>query len=102
MISRYGEWDRKWGDKGLRVVGVHSGEFDYERDDAQVAAYVKKEGIRWPVVLDPDYGAWQVFGVHAWPTIFIIDRKGAIQSVYVGDDSAADIERDLGRLFPAS
>ena len=99
MISRYGEWDRKYSNKGLRVIGVHSGEFDYERDDAQVAAYVKKEGIPWPVVLDPEYGAWQVFGVNAWPTIFVIDRKGAIHSVYVGDDHASEIERDLKSLL---
>ena len=99
MISRYGEWDKRFSGKGLRVVGVHSGEFDYERDDAQVAAYVKKEGIGWPVVLDPEYGAWQAFGVTAWPTIFLIDRKGAIRTVWVGDDHASEIERAIEHLL---
>jgi hypothetical protein len=99
MLPRYGEWDAKWRDAGLRVVGVHTGEFPSEREARNVAAFVKRSGIRWPVVLDPDERAWDRFGVSAWPTLFVVDGTGVIRAVYVGDDHAAEIERELVKLL---
>jgi hypothetical protein len=99
MIPRYGEWEKLFAEKGLRVVGVHTGEFDYERDDKKVAEFVKKQDIHWPVVLDPDYAAWSRFDIKAWPTVLLIDRAGIIRGSYVGDDRAPEIERDLRALL---
>src|SRR5438105_7409854 len=99
MLPRYGEWEGGWHERGLRVVGVHTGELDDERDAKKVAAFVKGEGIRWPVVLDPAERAWDRFAVQAWPTIFVIDGRGVIRAVHVGDDHAAAIERELVALL---
>ena len=52
-------------DKGLVVVGsggVHSPEFQFEKNYTNVKDAVKRFGIRYPVILDSDHGTWNAFG----------------------------------------
>lgn len=99
MIPRYGEWDKRWRDQGLTVIGVHTPELDYEREEARLREFVKKNGIPWRVAIDPDYAAWRRFDVEAWPTIVLIDRAGVIRASFVGDDKADDIDAALRKLL---
>src|SRR5215471_10221907 len=99
MLPRYGAWQERLGGRGLVVIGVHTPETEQETDRRAVAAFVEKNGIRWRVLVDPAMEAWNRFRVEAWPTIFLIDRKGIVRAVYVGDDHAAAIESDLARLL---
>ena len=99
MIPRYGEWDRRWRDQGLVVVGVHTPELDFERDEARLREFVKKNGIAWRVLIDPDYAAWRRFDVEAWPTIILIDRGGVVRASFVGDDKSDAIEAALAKLL---
>ena len=99
MIPRYGEWDQKWRDKGLTVIGVHTPEMDYERDEARLRECVKKNGIAWRVAIDPDYAAWRRLGVEAWPTIVLIDRQGVVRASFVGDDKSDEIDAALRKLL---
>src|SRR5688572_24040571 len=97
MIPRYGEWHEKL--KGLTVVGVHTPELEHERDPNRLREYVRKNRIAWPVLVDPEYAVWNRYGVEAWPTIVLIDRKGLIRSVFVGDDQSRNIEAALAGLL---
>jgi hypothetical protein len=99
MIPRYGEWDRRWRDRGLTVVGVHTPEMDEERDVARLDAFVKAKRIEWPVVIDLDYAVWRRYDVEAWPTIVLIDRNGIIRRSFVGDDRADEIDEALRQLL---
>jgi hypothetical protein len=42
-------------------------------------------GITYPVVLDNDLKMWDALGNHDWPTIYLVDRKGLIRHVHVGE-----------------
>ena len=95
MIPRYGEWDRRFRERGLTVVGVHAPESAAERDVANLAEFVRAHAIRWPVVLDPDLAAWRAFDVRAWPTMVLIGRDGTLRGRFVGDGSGAAIEAAL-------
>jgi thiol-disulfide isomerase/thioredoxin len=99
MLPRYGDWLDRFGPRGLRVVGVHTPELDYERDPAALARFVRDEKIRWPVVVDPDEAIWHRFHVAAWPTIVLVDDKGVVRATFVGDDEAPAIEAALGKLL---
>lgn len=99
MIPRYGEWDRTFRARGLAVVGVHAPETRYERDRGRLAAYVRAHGIGWPVVLDPDFSAWDAFGVRAWPTAVLIDRDGTVRERFVGDAAGPAIDAALAALL---
>jgi hypothetical protein len=99
MIPRYGEWEQRFASRGLSVIGVHTAEYDEERSSERVARFVREHAIRWPVVLDPDYVVWDRFQVAAWPTVLLIDRRGVVRAIHIGDDRASAIERDILRLL---
>ena len=99
MTPSYNAWHRDYLARGLSVVGVHTPELSSERDPAALLAAVHAHGITWPVVSDAGETAWDVYGVKAWPTAFVIDRAGVIRGTFVGDDSASDIERLVRSLL---
>lgn len=99
MLPRYGAWLDRFGARGLRVVGVHTPEMDYERDPAALARFVRDEKIRWPVVVDADEAIWRRFRVAAWPTIVLVDRDGVVRASFVGDGESPAIEAALVRLL---
>ncbi len=70
---------------GVVVIGVHTPEFAHERDAQNVARAVKKRGIRYPVALDNSWSVWRAFGVHAWPTLIVLDRDGVVRYTHVGE-----------------
>src|SRR5919201_968354 len=49
-------WDRAYRSRGLVVVGVHTPEFAFEHSATNVAAAIKRLGVRYAVPLDNDYG----------------------------------------------
>ena len=63
------------------MVGVHSPEFDYEAVPANVRDYVGRNGITYPVLLDPDMRVWTAFGVRAWPTFILADAEIANRAI---------------------
>jgi thiol-disulfide isomerase/thioredoxin len=92
-------WYRRYADRGLVVVGVHTPEFAYEKDAAAVARYVTDHDIRYPVVTDNDYAIWNRYGNHYWPAMYLIDKRGIIRYVRVGEGGYDDTERTIQTLL---
>lgn len=64
---------------GLRVLGVHTPEFDVERKVANVRGYLDENGIAWPVAIDNDYRVWRTYNTtRARPAFFVYDRQGRL------------------------
>ncbi len=77
--------ETRFGPEGLVVVGVHSPEFDRERDPASVAAKVREFGLDHPVMIDNDMRYWKALGNRFWPAFYLIDRQGRIRERFVGE-----------------
>jgi thiol-disulfide isomerase/thioredoxin len=92
-------WHDRYRDKGLTVVGVHSPEFDEERDVEKVRSEVASLGIRYPVVTDNDYQTWNAYNVEAWPTIFLLDKQGRIRWKHVGEGDYDEAEQLIQKLL---
>src|SRR6185312_4384309 len=45
-------WDARYRDKGLTVIGVHTPEFDEERETENLKRQVAELGLTYPVVTD--------------------------------------------------
>ena len=69
-------WYARYAKDGLVVVGVHSPEFDFEKNHDNVRAAVKRLGVNYPVVLDDDMNIWNEFGNQYWPEKYVTDRPG--------------------------
>lgn len=82
----------RYGDRGFVVVAVN-----VEQDRQTVRKFVGKLHITYPVLLDPDGKIADQYGITGYPTGFLLDRAGIVQSSSVGEISA-DLMRPL--LYP--
>ena len=64
-----------------------------------MAAATKSLGIAYPVVQDNDFATWKRFGVWAWPTAVLIDRKGVVRFRHVGEGAYDETEAMIRRLL---
>src|SRR5580704_19554069 len=53
------EWYRRYHDRGLVIVGVHTPEFEFSGERANVAAAAKRLDVTWPIVLDDHFAIWK-------------------------------------------
>ena len=94
---------RSWYDQyrkdGLVVVGVHSPEFDFEKNHQNVARAVTKLGVDYPVALDDDMTIWNDFGNQYWPADYLYDRNGRQASVHFGEGGYQKTEDEIRRLL---
>ncbi len=82
--------EARLGPRGLEVLGVHSPEFDHERDRRRVAAKAREFGITHPVMIDNDFAYWKALDNQYWPAFYVIDRQGAIRGRFVGETHSGD------------
>src|SRR5262249_32388452 len=68
-------WHERYADKGLVIVGVHTPEFAFAREDANVARAVKEFGLKYPIVNDRDYQVWNRYDNHYWPAKYLFDAN---------------------------
>ncbi|HVI87443.1 MAG TPA: redoxin domain-containing protein, partial [Dongiaceae bacterium] len=92
-------WAEKYKDQGLVVIGVHTPEFAFEKDPANVRKAIATLGITYPVVPDNDFGIWQAFGNEAWPALYFIGADGRIRDQKFGEGDYAQSEELIQKLL---
>jgi len=92
-------WDAKYRDAGLVVIGVHTPEFDFEGDTANVRKAIRKYGISYPIALDSNRKIWDAFHNEYWPAHYFIDAKGRIRYQHFGEGSYEESESMIRQLL---
>ena len=92
-------WAAKYKDAGLVVIGVHSPEFGFEKDPANVKNAVSDLKIAFPVPIDSDHSIWSAFRNQYWPADYFIDRKGQIRHHHFGEGDYEKSERVIQELL---
>jgi thiol-disulfide isomerase/thioredoxin len=75
----------RYASDGLVIIGIHSPEFDFERDHGNVQRAVERYGVTWPVALDDDMAIWNAFSNTYWPEEYLTDREGRLRNVSFGE-----------------
>ncbi|HEX6488763.1 MAG TPA: redoxin domain-containing protein [Candidatus Dormibacteraeota bacterium] len=78
-------WWQRYQAEGLVIVGVHSPEFDFEKDPGNVRRAVKELGVEWPVALDPNMATWNAYQNQYWPAEYLIDKQGFVRHTHFGE-----------------
>ena len=99
MIPQLRAWHDKYDAAGLTIVGGHTPEFFWEKPYDKVVAATKRLGIRYPVVQDNDSAIWRRFGIWAWPTTVIVDKKGIVRYQHIGEGAYKETESLIRRLL---
>jgi peroxiredoxin len=83
------------GARGLVVIGIT----DDTVDDAARAA--ESYGMRFAVGTDESFATQRAFGVTAFPTMFVVDKRGVVRDVMVGFDPrhAREMESLIEKLL---
>lgn len=102
------QWHETYKDSGLVIIGVHSPEFDFEKDEKNVKKALEEYEVNWPIVMDSDMKIWGSYGNNYWPAKYLIDHKGKIIFTHFGEGNYVETElkiqdalREAGFKVPA-
>jgi thiol-disulfide isomerase/thioredoxin len=92
-------WQEEYADDGLLIIGVHTPEFGFERDPANVEQAVREAGIEYPVVLDNGYATWDAYNQRYWPAMYLIDVDGFVRYRHFGEGAYEETETKIRELL---
>ena len=92
-------WAEKYKDSGLIVIGVHTPEFAFEKDQDNVRQAVSELKITYPVALDNDYKIWKAFNNSYWPADYLVDATGHIRFHHFGEGKYDESEQQIQQLL---
>ena len=98
-LSHVTSWYDKYKDAGFVVVGVHTPEFEFEKNTQNVENAIKQYGINYPVAQDNDYKTWNAYQNHYWPAEYLIDAKGIIRRTHFGEGEYDQMENAIKTLL---
>jgi thiol-disulfide isomerase/thioredoxin len=96
------EWYRRYHDRGLVIVGVHTPEFEFSGERANVAAAAKRLGVSWPIVLDKHFEIWKRYANSIWPHEYLYDQEGRLVESFAGEGGYPQTEAKIQALLKAS
>jgi thiol-disulfide isomerase/thioredoxin len=92
-------WHRQYASQGLKIIGVHTPEFPYERQVKNIQAAIKRHGINYPVPVDNGFKTWQAYKNEYWPHLFLADRQGIIQYDHIGEGAYSETAQMIQKLL---
>ena len=92
-------WAEKYKGNGLVVVGVHTPEFEFEKDLDNVRRGAADLNVQYPIAVDSDYRIWNAFENHYWPALYFIDAEGRIRHHRFGEGEYERSEKVIQELL---
>jgi thiol-disulfide isomerase/thioredoxin len=92
-------WAEKYRDQGLVVIGVHTPEFEFEKDLNNVRWAVKALRVNNPIAVDSDYVIWRGFENNYWPALYFVDAQGRTRHHHFGEGAYEQSEMIIQELL---
>ena len=92
-------WHSRYADDGLVILGIHTPEFEFEKDYDNVRQATVDNGILWPVAQDNDFATWGAYNNRYWPAKYLIDRDGVVRYTHFGEGKYAETEEQIRELL---
>ena len=93
------EWHAKYQDDGLVIIGVHTPEFEFEKDLDNVVKATRDYGVEWAVAQDNDFRTWRAYANRYWPAKYLIDHEGIVRYTHFGEGEYAETELKIRELL---
>ncbi len=82
----YRAWQEKYKDeKNLLLVGIHTPEFDAEKDVGRIRDRMAKNKLTFAVAVDNDGANWKTWGNRYWPCVYLVDKTGNVRDRWEGE-----------------
>lgn len=92
-------WHEKYRDQGLVIIGVHSPEFAFEKDQRNVERAMRDLGITYPVAMDNQFTIWNAFKNQYWPAHYLFDANGKLRHQHFGEGAYQETEQMIQTLL---
>lgn len=96
------QWHRQYAAQGLKVIGIHTPEFAFERDPNNIKRALRQHQITYPVPVDNDYKTWKAYSNEYWPHLFLADRRGLMRYDHIGEGAYDTTEQTIQQLLKES
>ena len=93
------QWNSRYADDGLVIVGVHSPEFEFEKDYDNVVEATQNEALAWTMAQDNDFVTWRRYNNRFWPAKYLIDKDGMVRYTHFGEGGYAETEDLIRELL---
>jgi thiol-disulfide isomerase/thioredoxin len=93
------QWHQKYAAQGLKIIGVHTPEFAYERDPNNVKRAIKDYKITYPVPMDNAFKTWKAYRNRYWPNLYLADRQGVLRYSHAGEGAYDTTEQLIRKLL---
>lgn len=98
-IPYVNQWQKKYGGEKFKIIGVHTPEFKTEKIFSRVKEQTAKLGIEYAVVTDNEYKTWEAYEQQYWPVVYLVDKKGIIRYVHIGEGNYDETEKTIQSLL---
>ena len=92
-------WAEKYKNQGLVVIGVHSPEFEFEKNVENVRRQAKGMRVDYPIAIDNDFALWSALKNQYWPALYVVDAQGRIRHHQFGEGGYDQSERIIQQLL---
>lgn len=92
-------WHETYAGDRFVIVGVHTPEFQFEREEANLRAAVTRLGIPYVIARDDDYSLWNAYRNRSWPAHYFVDAQGRVRHRHFGEGSYAASEAVIRALI---
>lgn len=96
------EWNDKYEDNGLVIIGVHTPEFEFEKELKNIKNSIDKNSLDYPVVLDNDFDIWNEFNNKYWPAKYLFNSDGEVAYSHFGEGGYIETENEIRKLLEAT
>ncbi len=92
-------WHAKYKDQGLVIIGVHTPEFEFEKNPENVEKAIADFAIKYPVMQDNEYATWTAYENRYWPAKYLVDKDGNIRYTHFGEGAYDETEAVIQELL---
>ena len=93
------QWADKYKDKGLVVVGVHSPEFEFEKQPKNLLSAINRLGLGYPIIADNEFEIWNSLANKYWPAKYLFDEHGILRTTHFGEGEYQEFEAFLQKIL---
>ncbi len=92
-------WHEQYTSQGLKIIGVHTPEFAFERDVNNIKDAMQRYGINYTVAVDNEFKTWKAYGNEYWPHLYLADRQGNLRYDHIGEGAYNRTEQMIQQLL---
>jgi thiol-disulfide isomerase/thioredoxin len=82
------DWYTKYKAQGFEIVGVHTPEFESDKDANGLKKSLLEDNVTWAVFQDNLEKTWRAYNNRYWPAFYFVDRTGKIRATHAGELSS--------------